>query len=356
MVTAWLLPLAAVFSWSTAWATPSARTFTLMTYNAENLFDALHDKDKKDWTYLPLSVKRASAEIQAYCKSLSTSYRNECLNLDWTEEVSKKKMLNIAQVIKLHSPDVVVLQEVENLNILTQLKNIGLAGEGYKHAVLIEGPDSRGIDVGMISKLPLVGSPVLHRVDLSVIQTQSGQSARETRGILEASFESNGARFTVFANHWPSQNNPDENRMQAGASLYAAVLKTHYPVIAAGDFNTVDSNRSNAIEEYLVNPNRELYFYDSEKVHFDEQPYPAAPHRGTHYYGGKWSSLDRIFVLGNGRLCGALLGPCISPQWSGFKIVKENFMLRKDAPIRYDSKTGEGYSDHLPVLMTFSID
>ena len=30
-----------------------AASFTVMTYNLENLFDTVHDKDKLDWPYLP---------------------------------------------------------------------------------------------------------------------------------------------------------------------------------------------------------------------------------------------------------------------------------------------------------------
>ena len=39
-----------------------------------------------------------------------------------------------------------------------------LKSSGYKSVTLIEGKDKRGIDVGMISKFDIIGTPVYHQV------------------------------------------------------------------------------------------------------------------------------------------------------------------------------------------------
>ena len=48
----------------------SAKTISVMSYNVENLFDTVHDQGKEDYTYLPLSLKQKSPEIQAYGNGL----------------------------------------------------------------------------------------------------------------------------------------------------------------------------------------------------------------------------------------------------------------------------------------------
>src|SRR5690606_1342504 len=144
---------------------------SIMNYNVENLFDTLHDKGKLDYTYLPKKVKDSSPEVQKYCKSQTVhAWKEECFKLDWSEEVVEAKMTNIARVIKASNngkgPDILVLEEVENKSILKQLVDKKLSSLGYKYISLIEGPDSRGIDVGMISRFPIV-SEKLNMVDLS---------------------------------------------------------------------------------------------------------------------------------------------------------------------------------------------
>lgn len=344
----------------------SGKTFTVMSYNAENLFDTIHDEGKKDYTYLPLKVKQANPEYIEYCKSMSSSYyREHCLTLDWTEEVLDQKIKNLSQVIKNAtpngSPDILVLQEVENIRVLKQLRDQGLKDEGYNEIVLIEGPDSRGIDVGILSKLPLSRKAVLHTVNLTTTSSRA-KGGSNTRGILEATFKFNNSEFIVMGNHWPSQMNSDQSRVIAAKTLSEASERRSFPVIALGDFNTAPSDDPNAIEEYILNPSRRVFFKDSEFEAYGE-------YRGTHHYGGKWTSLDRIFVLNSksSSSCRRRSSNCIVALWDQFEIIKEDYMLKdvtftdsdgneveyKGVPMRFNPKTGEGYSDHLPVVMKF---
>ena len=77
--------LALVFSFSLFAGNGKLSSVSIMTYNVENLFDTIHDKGKEDYTYLPKVIKDNSAEIQAYCKSLSKEhYKKSCLALLFT--------------------------------------------------------------------------------------------------------------------------------------------------------------------------------------------------------------------------------------------------------------------------------
>ena len=76
----------------------TATSVSIMTYNAENLFDTTHDEGKKDYTWLPLKVKQRSKEIQKYCASMrSEHYRRNCFELDWSEETLDAKIENLSK-------------------------------------------------------------------------------------------------------------------------------------------------------------------------------------------------------------------------------------------------------------------
>ena len=317
--------------------TPQIR---LLTTNFENLFDATHDAGKEDYTYLPLTVKRAMPEAMAWCEKQTGFYREECFNLDWTAEVVATKVARIAQVIKgsmgSSLPDVIVVQEVENLNVLSMVARA--LGPQFR-AILIEGPDERGIDTGMITRLP-VNSSKLHS-----FQTSTG---RQTRGILEVVLRVGRKSATILSNHWPSQSNPDADRMLAGQLLLkvagAAQRQTDL-VVAAGDFNTAEDDVLNALKT-LVLP----AFWDAEAEAVAAGVNLDAP--ATYSYKGVWASLDHIFIMkGNSRR---------APDFSRVSIYTENGNMiesytyqgrTESRPVRYDAETGKGYSDHLPMSM-----
>ncbi len=316
-----------------------AKSLKVMAYNAENFFDTLHNPKTQDFTYLPLSLKQSLPGHAQYCQSMSEGfYKDQCLNLDWTEAKFTKKVINISKVIKAFDkngkgPDVLVLEEIENADVLKKLVTKGLDKLGYNHKILIEGDDSRGIDVAVVSKFPVISSK--HH-PLVINGTRL-----DTRGILEVTLDVEGSKVVVFANHWPSQSNPASERV-ASAKLLSSVaskLKADL-IIAMGDFNTLDTDIPYPFDSLK-------YFIDAEtearKLNIDLKP-------GTHFYKGGWASLDRIFVFQDSAL---------KPDYSKFKIIHEPFMMKIDSrtgesvPVRAEASTGEGFSDHLPLAMEF---
>lgn len=316
-----------------------ARTFKVLQYNAENFFDTKFDEGTSDYTYLPQSVKRALPGHREYCESMTGFYREQCLNLDWSEAKFTKKIINISRVIKSYDqsgkgPDVVVFQEVENVNALNKLVSKGLKGLGYQHQVLIEGDDSRGIDVGLISKYPVISSRH-HSVYVN------GERL-DTRGILEVTLDVNGQDVVIFCNHWPSQGNPSSERVASAKLLtQLASQKNADLILAVGDFNTISKDSPYPFN-YLDG------FIDSEK---EARKINPGLNPGTHFYKGEWDSLDRIFIYE---------GAGMKADYSAFDILTPSFMMKEDyhtgemIPVRFDHETGEGYSDHLPVKIEFT--
>ncbi|OFZ13516.1 MAG: hypothetical protein A2X86_10695 [Bdellovibrionales bacterium GWA2_49_15] len=337
-------------------ADASPASFRVLTYNAENFFDHLHDADTHDYQYLPLEYKNSHPEVQAYCATQTGYYRDRCFKMDWNEATFHAKAMNIARVIKesgAETPDILILQEVENKNVLQKLVDWGLANEGYREILLVKGPDPRGINVGILSKFPLSQGMKYHQIDLSPVYP-APQKPKLTRGILEGTFNVHGVDVTIFSNHWPSQNNPHTTRVIAAQVFVKAAKAAPGYVISAGDFNTTEQDRPNGINEYLLNPNRDPMFLDFEKVHYGEQlSDEIVPQRGTYAYKGKWQSLDRFFLLKN-QSQKTTLG--VQPQWDSYRVVKLPFMLdSKGEPQEFDADTKQGYSDHLPVSVEFAI-
>jgi len=332
--------------------TSFAKTISLMNYNAENLFDTVHDEGKTDYTYLPLSVKEASQEIQDYCNSITVeNWKNDCLYTDYNEDVLKAKISNLSKVIRTYNngrgADIVVLQEVENLNVLNILVDKGLKGLGYDHIALVEGPDGRGIDVGVLSKYP-VDSKKLHEIDLS-------HMGLSTRGILEVNLKINNKTVTVFGNHWPSQHNPSEARLEASKKLKElANASVSNIVIATGDFNTTVNDIPNGIDNLADT------FIDVERQ--ARMRVFKNPWSGTHWFKGHWASLDRIFVKRNFH--------DVKLKFRSFHILAYKFLLGtknltdndtgevtvyQNVPNRFSISNKTGYSDHLPIVFKFKL-
>lgn len=320
--------------------TSEAKTLKVMQYNVENFFDTKFDQGTLDYTYLPQTVKKKLPDHKKLCQQMgSDNFVKDCLNLDWTEEKFNKKALNVAKVIKSYDdtgagPDIVVVEEVENINVINNIVSQGLSNLGYSSKVLIEGEDKRGIDVGIISKFPVIEAKHYPIV-------VNGQTL-DSRGILQVTLNVEGKKVVVFANHWPSQSNPTAERVAAAEILSAAAEKLKADLIfAAGDFNTLK-------DESPMPFNSLKNFEDAEQ---DARDLRVPMFDGTHYYKGEWSSLDHIFIHNSSTM---------KANFQKFQIMNRPFLLRKDnrtgdmVPYRADARSGEGFSDHLPMGIEFT--
>ncbi len=99
--------------------------FTVATYNMYNLFDEFNAPDKDDPINDPEEV----------------------------ELMLTKHALAIHDILRV--PDLIAVQEVENLDILERLADTEPI-QGIYGAMLIDGPDARGIDVGLLYRLDRV--------------------------------------------------------------------------------------------------------------------------------------------------------------------------------------------------------
>lgn len=328
----------------------SQRRVSLMAYNVENLFDTLHDPGKDDYTYLPLALKN-TPEVRDGCDRMTTErYRQQCLETDWNEAVLEEKLKRVANVIQQvdsgRGPDIQILVEVENTNILEILRTRYLVSSGYQTSVLLEGPDERGIDTAVLSRLPQWDSPRLHLIPFRVEHPADEVSARTTRGILEVRLTlPDGQKLAVFAVHFPSQSNPSYLRRQAAEYLNALIRSPEFPsdaiAIVGGDLNiTREEDRMNRYYERILAPHWLIsHFVGCQGC------------KGTHYYGPNddWSFLDALLFARNRS------GDRSRPQWQldtgSIRLPTGSpYQLNRDGyPSWFDVESSIGVSDHLPV-------
>ncbi len=282
--------------------------YHIVTYNVHNLFDAQHDEGKDDWDFLP---KDYPGRKEACAKRSTPAQVRSCLNIDWTEQKLDWKIDNITKAILSISPqgqkpDILILQEVENAAVVQRL--VKKLGYDEKDFVISDSKDERGVDVAIAfakdRKIHLLKSESYHIEGLS----KASRAILKTEFLVE-SLTPIEQKMIVFANHWPSQNNPVSDRTKAAEklkNLFTAHQKNNPTawIIAGGDFNTTDTDYPNPIEETLLGKNT---IYDIHKEFKNADPKVVSAVRkkilspGTYYYGPKWewNLLDHFFVNEN---------------------------------------------------------
>jgi len=327
-----------------------ATVVTIMTLNVDNMFDTKDDAGKNDLTFLPIDAKQNDVH-RATCGEIKVQrWRNQCLEWDWSDDILDRKLTAIAGAIRAandgQGPDIIALQEVENLAILERLRTDYLDEAGYLPAILIEGHDLRGIDVAFLSKLPLVGEPTLHPFPKEGIEKARYD---DTRGILEATFRMpDDSLLTGFAVHFPAPFHPTEMRVIAYEQLneLRSALPRDRMAFAAGDFNT--TAREDLEKNILQRFARGLWVVVNDQG--------CSGCEGTYYYApdDSWSYLDLI-----------LWSPAeISGEDATWSIRAGSFAIANTGPgqtsedhrpVHFELPQGDGVSDHWPVIVTLEL-
>ena len=180
--------------------TLNANTFSIASYNVENLFDLKNDHTEYD-------------EFVPNTKS------------NWNEETFNIKIANTIKVINELNADIIALQEIENIDLIQKLaKNL----PQYKYYSFVKYPNS-AIGLGFLSKIQIKENKNLDiKFDTKVF-----------RPILETTFIQDNIEFKVFNNHWPSKAQNEGYRIRCAKVLQDRVtqLPKDYDYILIGDFN-----------------------------------------------------------------------------------------------------------------------
>ena len=314
----------------------SDSSFSVMTLNVNNLFDELDDPKKDDKAYLPIELKQTNKHINSCNRVPVNSWKNECLYLDWDSETKDAKLKNLARDILLYDetgPDILALQEVENINILEQLYRL-LEPYGYIDLELLESKDYRGIDTAVISKFEIIDS-TLHYIKFS------GEfEDKDTRPILDSTILINDKKIKVYNVHFPAGYHDVSMRIDSLNKLKKLLQMHKMPTIALGDFNVNTEEDS------------ELFIYKDQEDLWDvAHSIGCADCKGTYYYsyGKSWSFLDTIFVSKQRNIS-------YDTDSIRLHITEHNAYKDSGKPIRFNAKSKSGVSDHLPMVARIKIN
>ncbi|MEJ2555266.1 MAG: hypothetical protein P8186_03350 [Anaerolineae bacterium] len=153
------------------------------TFNVENLFDLLDEPGKDDASSTP-----SPEELETKLNKLSMAIKDE-----------------------LELPEILVVQEVENTEILQELGDRvnAVAGTGYV-ATSFETSDARGIEVGFLwdgNRVDLLNAYQLSGPDVEAAFGPSSPSPG--REPLVGVFEVEGRQITIVGNHFKSKSGDD---------------------------------------------------------------------------------------------------------------------------------------------------
>jgi endonuclease/exonuclease/phosphatase family metal-dependent hydrolase len=347
------------------------KSLTIGTFNVENLFMRYKffysPKKKKGETEEQAKKRQEEEEKKAFAEfqEKGAYIKNIKKILEVTKDFKSGQTANTAKVILANKPQIMVLQEVEDMDALRAFNSDPqYLDRVYKHCVLIDGNDSRNIDVAVLSKLPITYLK-------TNIDVKDPVSRRElfSRDCLEVGIgleEGGNTVLTLFVNHFKSQFAKSAKEEQSAkekrgrqAEWVANTLKQRYgsdlfggDFVVIGDFNA--NYDSTELQPLLNLPGTENIVQSKPlaKLKIPGQDQVSDADRWTHYLDGKntVSQLDYI-----------LLSPSLAQKSS-----QQEVIIEKRGLAAYAKKyTGERFpgvglrnteaSDHSAVFTTVRI-
>jgi endonuclease/exonuclease/phosphatase family metal-dependent hydrolase len=221
-------------------------------YNVLNLFDAYDDPYRED---------------------------------EGTPAKPRSQLEHLAASIRSLNADLIAVEEVENRDVLERFVNVFLADMGYNDVVLVEGNDHRGIDVGLISRVPV--GEVVSRRHLQ-FPGADGQPARFSRDVLTVNLQPTGGQpFQVWVVHLKSNAGGRETaepirlaECREVRALLDKELSTNAAarILVMGDFN--DTPESQTIATIVGQGERALWptlsdLQDKSLLSYNNKDYPS---------------------------------------------------------------------------------
>jgi len=147
----------------------------------------------------------------------------------------------VGAILRGLDPDIAVLQEVEHQHVLDELNDLELDNR-YVVVHVVDGNDPRGIDIGVLSKLP-VGHVASHKDDVFAASTDPGTTYQYSRDCVEVHLLYNGRPLAFLGVHFRAKSDDDPQKRLAEAEhtraiadgILAAAPATAIAIL--GDFN-----------------------------------------------------------------------------------------------------------------------
>lgn len=335
-----------------------SREVTILSWNVENLFDAVdHGNEYPEFTS----------------------------EGGWTDRAYQARLRRVAEAIRemTPAPDILLLQEIENRGVLDDLMDQHLVDMRVPYRTFVRG--ARGsIGIAVASRYPIT--------EVRTLTPLTSESSR-MRPVLEVHFDIAGEPLVLFGNHWKSKLGgaaATEPTRRAAARLLAMRLRQlwqedpHGAIVIAGDFNSTpgefftaggayptalfpatvlqeihDGHREYwwATETWLTGDQAVVWAAtgDDARQYSESLDHPVFINLwddhdvpGSFNFFGRWEQIDSFF-LSPVFLNGA------SPELCSFLVFCPADGCDSEGRPRSWQDHPRGVSDHLPLMMTFSI-
>ncbi|MDR1216316.1 MAG: endonuclease/exonuclease/phosphatase family protein [Treponema sp.] len=285
----------------------------------------------------------------------------------WTQEKYLARLNMIGEALDSigTTPEVLALVEVENADILEDLSKGALVKHGY-HWTFFGNNAGAALGVGVLSKLPFTKTQIhsAHENGLTM-----------PRPVLEAHVTAEGRAIVLFLCHWKSKLGGDaetEPSRRLSARVIARRIREIHaeapdtPVIVMGDLNENHDEffRQDNVYVTALMPDHpaaaEAALGLTDFLVISENKPPTSAYfsclalyspwaeieGGSYNYKGKWETIDH-FLLNS---------PLFDEKdwdFDSCEVIRQApFLNKHGTPAYYNPNTGDGLSDHLPLLLT----
>lgn len=227
-------------------------SFSIATWNVENMF-----------LKVPEDLPGKKTTMLNYIKN---TFRGMTDLFNITNEKTplkpEKQLLAVAEGLKKINADIIALQEVNDMEDLDTFQKKYMGKDAYPYSVLIEGNDGRGIDVGVLSKYPIIKA-YTHR-DYSFNIPRKKEKGFFSRDLLETIIRITPQyEIKFFATHAKSKRGGEaaDRKREGEAQAVNTIINKHLtmepnmPTFLAADLNDTPNSASLKI---LCGPNAPL--------------------------------------------------------------------------------------------------
>lgn len=312
--------------------------YNIAFYNVENLFDTINDPSTFDDSMTPTGSHHWD----------SRKYNLKIVNL--AEVIS-----GIGREVSNKPPDIIGLCEVENYEVLKDLRaSPKIQNLGYE-IIHEDSPDKRGIDVALLYR-PAIFNPTSFKSHRLLLFDESNHRVFTRDQLLVGGFIENEEIFFIV-NHWPSRRGGEtksKSLRKLAARLNRRVIDSvsrinpSAKIISMGDFN--DNPTDSSIKNNLTYKTDSLFEVTS---FFNPMEVLYRKGLGSLAYRDEWSLFDQFLCSENLKKPSANL----LYFWKA-GIYKPPYLVTRHGAFKgYPKRThaagiySGGYSDHFPVYL-----
>ncbi|MFP3040985.1 endonuclease/exonuclease/phosphatase family protein [Treponema primitia] len=311
-----------------------------------------------------------------------TEYSEYLNDAGWAEDKFSARVNAIAQAIGRIAdgvPDIIALEEIENSQCLEAIAQSELSKYGYGYTFFSKNKGA-SLGIGVLSRIPFTDT----RVHGMVWDQETAP-----RPVLELWLRPEDTPLVLFVCHWKSKLGGDDNTETLRRASARVILRrireiqTEYPDVPAvimGDLNenydefyrrgrkilsallpddpdaadfiradftrTETENRGNFLILSGEKPPAAAYFDSSMPAFYS--PWGQELQNGSYYYKNDWETIDH-FLLSEQFFDQA------GWDFSSCRVLdQEPFVNAKGTPDTYSPRTGNGLSDHLPLMLVLT--